>query len=112
MRKFDYRAPRFPVDLPVWLTLADTTQAARCKEISTEGMKIELSAPLHDGALGTAELSYESLSLKLPFRVAHAERESGAVEFICETKAQRNAIGGLVACLTSPQPCRSLAIVS
>ncbi len=111
MRRFDYRAARFPVDLPVCLTQGDSTQAARCKEISTEGMKVELSEPFSPRSRGTVDLSYESLILKVPFWVVRSELNCNSIQFIYESKEQRDAMACLVACLSHPRPCRSLAMV-
>ena len=46
MQKFEYRAPRYQVDLPVSLTLPSSTLQGRCREISKEGMKAELPEPV------------------------------------------------------------------
>ena len=42
MQKFDYRYPRFAVDLPVRFTTQGSTLTGRCKDISHEGMRLEL----------------------------------------------------------------------
>jgi hypothetical protein len=73
MRKFDYRVPRFQVDLPVLLTLEESTLFGRCTEISTEGMKLELRKPLSIGAGGAVHITYQNVSFDLPVRVAHCD---------------------------------------
>ncbi len=72
---------------------------------------VELSAPFAARSSGTVELSFESLSLTLPFWVVRSEPECNAVQFVYETTEQRDAVACLVACLSRPRPCRSLAMV-
>ncbi|MGO8758226.1 MAG: PilZ domain-containing protein [Terracidiphilus sp.] len=110
MRRFDYRVPRISIDLPVLLTQGGSTQTCRCKEISTEGMKVEFREPVSPGSCGTVELRHQSLSLMLPVRVARSEPDGGALQFIYESKEQRDAVARCVASLTGPKPCTSLTV--
>jgi hypothetical protein len=110
MRRFDYRVPRISIDLPILLTLGGSTRNGRCKEISIDGMKVELTEPVSPGSSGTVDLSYEGLSLMLPVRVARSEPDWGAVQFVYESKEQRDAVARFVAFLTGPRPCTSLTI--
>jgi hypothetical protein len=103
MRKFDYRAPRFAVDLPVRLTFDHSTQPARCTEISTEGMRLEVNQPLQPQAYGTVSVSYQDFDLDLPVRVAHAGPYYDGVKFIYASEEQRDEVNRLVMRLSSPQ---------
>jgi hypothetical protein len=102
MRKFDYRAPRFAVDLPVRLMFEESIQPGRCLEISTEGMKLELRQPLAPDATGTVRLSYQDAILELPVRVAHSGAFYDGVKFIYESDEQRDEVSRLVTRLTAP----------
>ncbi|HEX3892676.1 MAG TPA: PilZ domain-containing protein [Terracidiphilus sp.] len=111
MRKFDYRAPRFSVDLPVCLTFDASMQHGRCIEISTEGMKLELRQPLAPDSCGTVAFNYQDFALELPVRVAHSGSYYDGVKFIYETEEQRDEINRLVARLTAPQhPSRPVLV--
>jgi hypothetical protein len=109
MRKFRYRAPRFPVDFPVRLIHGESTQSAICKEISTLGMKLELHEALMPHSFGTIHLSVEDVAIALPFQATSSELKHGGVRFVYESEEQRNAVQRLVECLTAPKPCTSLA---
>ncbi len=103
MRKFDYRAPRFVVDLPVRLTINGTMQQGRCIEISTEGMKLAVDRPLAPQCDGTVRLVYQDLALEVPFRVAHSGPSFDGARFIYESDEQRDDIIRLVGQLAGPR---------
>jgi PilZ domain-containing protein len=103
MRKFDYRAPRFLVDLPIQLTFENSMQEGRCKEISTEGMKLELREPLCPDCCGTVRLSYKDFMIEVPVRVAHSGSSYDGVKFVYESDEQRDELIRLVALLTGPK---------
>lgn len=103
MRKFDYRAPRFAVDLPVRITFGESIQQGHCKEISTEGMKLELREPLSPGASGIVRLTYQDMLLDLRVRVAHSGPTYDGVRFIYESEDQRDELSRLVARLAGPK---------
>jgi hypothetical protein len=111
MRKFRYRAPRFPVDFPVQLKQGESTQSATCKEISTHGMKLELEVPLAPNSLGTVQLSVEDWSLTLPCQATGSEVKRSGIRFLYESEDQLEAMTRLVACITAPKPCTSLVLV-
>ena len=101
MQKFNYRTPRYSVDLPVQLTSDSSTLSGRCREISKEGMRIELAEPLPADFTGTASLSYQSIALKLRVSVAHTGSERDGVRFVFESQQERAAVARLVAVLAA-----------
>jgi hypothetical protein len=101
MQRFDYRAPRFLVDYPVQLTVEDATIAGRCKEISTEGMRLELYEPVAPNSMGMVTMNFESLSVELPARVTHTEPHSAGLKFIYKSERQRKDLERLVTLLTA-----------
>lgn len=103
MRKFDYRAPRFAVDLPVRLTFDESAQQGRCTEISTEGMRLEVRLPLAPDACGKVRFSYQDFTMEIPVRVAHSGSFYDGVKFVYETDEQRDEVTRLVTRLTAPQ---------
>lgn len=102
MRKFDYRAPRFVVDLPIRLTFDGTMQQGRCIEISTEGMKVALDRPLTPECAGRVRLAHQDFMLDLPFRVAHSGPSYDGVRFVYESDEQRDDVIRLVSQLAGP----------
>src|ERR1700744_1997001 len=102
MRKFDYRAPRFVVDISVRLVFDETSQVGRCKEVSTEGMKLELRQPLAPDACGTVCFSYQDFAFELPVRVAHSGASYDGVKFLYESEEQRDEVTRFVARLSAP----------
>ncbi len=101
MRKFDYRAPRFAVDLPVRLTLQDSTQPGRCREISTEGMKLELREPLSVDAAGAVHVTFQNVSFDLPVRVAHCGAGCDGVQFVYGSDEERDEVIRFIALVTA-----------
>jgi hypothetical protein len=102
MQKFEYRSPRFPVDLPVRLTVQNATVTGRCREISKEGMKLELAKPMAAGSRGTVSMSYQDQTLEVSVRVAHAGNMHG-LKFLYESDKERLAVARLVSALAAPQ---------
>lgn len=104
MRKFDYRAPRFAVDLPVRLTLAESTQWGRCTEISTEGMKLEVEEPLTVNTAGAVQVTFRDFCLELPVRVAHSGAACDGVQFVYGSDEERDDVIRFIGLLaTAPQ---------
>jgi hypothetical protein len=101
MRKFDYRAPRFAVDLPVRLTLAESTQFGRCTEISTEGMKLEVHQQLAVDAAGAVQITFNDFSLELPVRVAHCGSGCDGVQFVYASDEERDNVIRFIAMLAA-----------
>ena len=64
MQKFDYRSPRYAVDLPVEFTAERMTLKGRCRDISKEGMKLEFAEPLPPNASGIVTVSYQDRTLE------------------------------------------------
>jgi hypothetical protein len=100
MQKFKYRTPRYSVDLPVRLSLGSTTFSGRCKEISKDGMRLELQQTLAPDCRGTVSLSYQSISLEIPVQVAHSGAHDG-LKFLFESDKERMAVARLVALLAA-----------
>jgi hypothetical protein len=103
VRKFDYRSPRFAVDLLVRLTIEGPAAIARCIEISSEGMRLESEQPLPDHALGTVWVQHRELTLELNVRVAHVGKAHSGVEFIYRSDGERKAVAQLIGSLEGPR---------
>jgi hypothetical protein len=101
VQKFDYRYPRYRVDLPVEFTVDETTVMGRCTEISEEGMRLEVGEPLVSGACGTVSFSLEGKTLKLNVRVAHVESNHGGLVFLHGLPGERNTVAQFVALLAA-----------
>jgi PilZ domain len=112
MRKFNYRVPRFPVDLPVLLTFGESTQVGRCLEISVEGMKLEAGQPLSPDSRGTVHLTYLGIAVELSIRVAHAGSAFDGVTFVYDSEEQRDKVSQLVSLLARPTPRSGPVVMS
>jgi len=102
MQKFEYRSPRFTVDLPVQVTVEQSTVPGRCRNISKEGMWLELRQPLPPDARGTVIVNCHDNPLELSVRVAYSGKTHEGVEFIYNSDSERNAVAHLVASLAGP----------
>lgn len=97
MHKFQYRCPRYPVNLPVRLSFGGSTFNGRCREISQEGMCLELQQVPAANDCGTAFFSYENVSAEVGVCVAHAGQCSGGLKFVFRSDQQRMEVAHLVA---------------
>lgn len=100
MQKFEYRTPRYLVDLPVVFNLQDASFAGRCREIGKEGMKVEFKEPVAADTCGTISIGYKDLSLELRACVAHAGANSKGLKFLFESEKDRIAVERLVTLLS------------
>jgi hypothetical protein len=91
------------VDLPVRLTVKDSTLTARCKEISNQAMRLELSHTLPPNSYGIVSMIHADGSLELNVRVAHVSAKTVGVEFIYGSDQERDAVSRLVARLGTAQ---------
>jgi hypothetical protein len=112
MQRFDYRSPRFAVDLPVRLTADNSTHVARCRDISREGMRLELPQSLPPDARGTVSMTYRDQTLELNVCVAHAAETQLGMKFLYTSDSQRNAVAHLLASLATPKRQPHLALVN
>jgi len=102
MHKFTYRTPRYAVDFPVQLMRDDAVVAGRCREISTEGMRLELRRPLPPGFSGVVSLAWRNLHIELRVRLAHSGAGQDALRFVFDSDTERAAIAELVTRLADP----------
>ncbi len=102
MHKFTYRTPRYAVDFPVQLMRDDAVVAGRCREISTEGMRLELRRPLPAGFSGVVSLAWRKLHIELRVRLAHSGGGQDALRFVFDSDTERAAVAELVARLADP----------
>jgi hypothetical protein len=102
MQKFDYRAPRFVVDFPVQLKMLDSLHNARCRDISEDGMRIEIRTPFSPDCCGEVAFSYKGFSFELQVQVAHVGIAYDGVKFIYESEDQRTEILQLLSRLATP----------
>jgi len=100
MQKFEYRTPRYIVDLPVLFNLQNTSVPGRCREIGKEGMKVQFQEPVSADTCGTVCISYKDLSLELRVCVAHAGDGYKGLKFLFESEKDRIAVERLVTLLS------------
>jgi hypothetical protein len=103
MKRFEYRTPRFLVDLPILFTLPESSIAGRCIEIGKEGMKVELEQPVSLENCGTVSVTYQEVCLELRVSVAHSRADFYGLRFLFESDKDRTAVERLVALLSGPK---------
>ncbi|HEX4031333.1 MAG TPA: PilZ domain-containing protein [Terracidiphilus sp.] len=96
MQKFEYRTPRYPVDLPVQFIVADGCIAGRCRAISREGMTVRFREAVAEDTCGTVSVSYKNISLDLRVCVTHHGEDADGLKFLFEAEQDRNAVERLV----------------
>lgn len=102
MQKFQYRSPRYPVDLPVTLILEDTSVCGRCREISNDGMTVEFLHPVTRNSCGTLRIGRGDSFLEVQARVTRIGAENDGVKFLFESEKQRRALQRLVSLTVLP----------
>jgi len=103
MQKFEYRTPRFSIDIPVQFTVEGSTLDGRCTEIGQEGMTLELKQPLTPNSSGMVSLTYRDHTLEIRARVAHATGTNAGLEFLYNSEEERGDVANLVASVASSQ---------
>jgi hypothetical protein len=110
MQRFEYRVPRFSCDLPVQLTVNDSTQTARCTEISTTGMKLEIGQPQQVNSFGKVSVCRDEHTLELLVRFAYVQETQAGLDLICTSDADRKTLAALVESVTAVRGERVWAI--
>jgi hypothetical protein len=111
MQKFDYRAPRFAVDIPVRIVVDGSTHGGRCKNISIEGMKVELREPLAVDARGLLSMDLDGQILEIGVQITYSRSVRHGVRFLCESEDQREILNRYMAFLAAPQNRPGLIVV-
>ncbi|HEX4320633.1 MAG TPA: PilZ domain-containing protein [Acidobacteriaceae bacterium] len=104
MQKFEYRTPRFSVDLPVKFIAENTVLTGRSRDIGKEGMTLDLAEAVQPGAVGTVSVSHQGRTVEVRARVAHVDGTHTGVEFLPDSEADRAALAQLVASLATVPP--------
>jgi hypothetical protein len=97
MQKFTYRIPRYAVNLPVSLRIESLIVDGRCREISIEGMSLELAQEVPQDSRGTVTLHYQGQAIELQVRLAHSGVQREGFRFVFASDKERDAIARLVA---------------
>jgi hypothetical protein len=111
MQRFEYRGPRFPVELPVELTTPSATLAARCTEISKEGLKLELAEAVPCGTLGVIYLCFQGRPMQFRVRAVHTGFKYCGWEFLLNSDAEQEAVASLVDSLAIPPARRGPVLI-
>ena len=110
MRKLQYRAPRLVVDFPVRVMHGDSSQMTRGRDISMEGMKLDLGGASFPFTGGFIQLVDGVSSLKIPFEVRTRAIDSIGVAFQSLSSEQSRALSKLIAALLRLPTCLSLVV--
>ena len=111
MHRFEYRNPRFSVDLPAQFRVADEALACRCTDIGVKGMKLDLPDDVVPGCQGVVSLRYQNQAIELKVRVARTALMHCGLEFVCDSHADQSTVVQLLAKLTAPQRRNMLSLV-
>ena len=103
MQRFRYRGARFPVEFFVDFIVKDTTIAGRCREISKEGMKLELREPVARDSSGKVSMKFQGRKLEFSVRVVHSDLTNCGVEFLYASESEQIAVAQLVDLLVVAQ---------
>ncbi|HTV16357.1 MAG TPA: PilZ domain-containing protein [Acidobacteriaceae bacterium] len=96
MHKFHYRIPRYRVDFPVRLDIGGAAFHGQCREISQEGMCLEMQAAPATNDRGNASFRYESVSIEVSVSVARTESCSSILKFDFRSDKERTDVAHLV----------------
>ncbi len=110
MRKLQYRAPRVAVDFPVQVTHGDSSQPTRGRDISVDGMKLDLDGASFPFTGGFIQLVDGISTLKIPFEVRTRAVDSVGVAFQNLSSEQSEALSKLIASLSRHSTCLSIVV--
>lgn len=102
MQKFEYRTPRYLVDLPIVFHLRESSIGGRCMEIGKEGMRVQLERQIAVETCGTISITYKELTLELRCSVAHTGPDFDGLKFLFESDRDRSTVERLVALVSGP----------
>lgn len=110
MQRFEYRGPRFSCDLPVLLTINDSTQPVRCTEISGTGMKLEIGQPHEINCLGLVSILHQGRALEFRVRIVHVGETHTGLDLIYSSDADRKRMADLIESLTAVRGVKIRAV--
>jgi PilZ domain len=111
MHRFEFRNPRFTVDLPAQFRIANEALAGRCTDIGIQGMRLDLQDNLVPGCEGIVRLHYQNQTVELKARVARIGSMHCGLEFVCDSHAEQSTVVHLLARLTAPHSRHPLSLV-
>lgn len=111
MQNFQYRSPRFVADIPVQFAGEQSTLQGRCRDISQDGMGLQLQQWLPPDTSGTVSLSHQGRRLQLGVRVAYSGESHEGLQFIYKSDRERAEVGRLIASLSSTSRPSRLVLV-
>jgi hypothetical protein len=111
MHRFEFRNPRFSVELPAQLFIANETLAGRCTDIGINGMRLDLPDNLVRGCKVIVCLRYQNQTVELKARVARIGSMHCGLEFICDSLAEQSTVVHLLAMLKTPHSRHQISLV-
>ena len=111
MHRFEYRNPRFSVDLPAHLSLANERLAGRCTDIGMNGIRLNLPDSLVPGCEGVVCLHFQNQTIEFKARVARIGSMHCGLQFVCDSLAEQSTVAHLVARLAAPHSRQSMSLV-
>lgn len=99
IQKYKYRTPRFVIDIPVQMTLRNSTIAGRCIDISEEGMRVECPRPDLLYSHGTVTMTHPAWTQELNMRVAYTNSTHAGLVFVYRSQRERTMVAQVVASL-------------
>lgn len=101
MRRLGYRTPRFQVNFPVYLAIGNDVKAARCTDISLDGMRLELDERLARDAMACVSFEVDGERYVLQGRVARSQLSGAGLRFVFASKGQQNKVHELIGRVTT-----------
>lgn len=111
MKRFEYRQPRFSVDLAVQFSIAKNAHAARCTNISAKGLRLDLLKTVAPGCRCVLRLHRAGQTVALNARVVHTDGRHSGLEFLYDLPEEQTNLQQLLSVLTAPCPRRGLSLV-
>jgi hypothetical protein len=97
MQTFQYRNPRFQVNIPLDVYVVSGSHLrGRCVDISVEGMRAELEQQIPVGTTVRLELSVDGNSVTLAARLAYHEQKRCGLVFQFSSEHERSLMSKLL----------------
>lgn len=96
MEKFEYRTPRFAVNIPVQMTLARSSLRGQCVDINEEGMRVECPQLDFANARGTVTVVHPQWTSEVEVQVAYTTSTHFGLRFLYRAERERRMVARFV----------------
>ena len=104
IHEYAYRRPRLRLEHPLAFCVPSGRIAGTSKDISEDGLLVQLAAPVEVGAHGRIQWRFGSCLVEIEALVAHTNLQETGLRFDFRTRDERHFVRALVRLLSTGPP--------